>query len=510
MIFDAESVVEEQLDKGEEIFWVSQPVLTGTVRIYLPLMFLFKLISIFFLGMALWVFFSNGARALTDSGFNRELFESSMRAELKNVLLYTASSIFFFLFRYLLTASVKDENNIIYAVTSERALIMDDGKITDQWRPGDIMPPSLANIAKGRSSGDILFAEEEMRFGKTDRGERRPIQWVGFESAEDAAAGYEAILKLRKSAGGGSSRILENGDLQFKIAIPRDWSAHGFVMNQGERDNLLFSMIAAKIISKTRAIKNATIPKKWNTLVLSRQVGQDLKANEGRINIMTILVEAAFRPERPVPGKEKRLSVDEPVDVEAFAKDPTRFLTTWQKMITICRLDNITAFNKETETFHVMLNANVSKLDLKNNASNFARESDINLSGFRYKFRQVYSYTDTIIEGDPGCLHMRYTFLCFFRDKTKYYESNKTKIDKIAESLELTSPELLILQGADEQESAPAKENQRDKPKREIERQGDKERSKSKDIEKPKDKPAKKPAARKKKPPKPPPKIVKL
>jgi hypothetical protein len=441
MFGDTESIVKKYLNSGEEILWSGHPVTTRSDKPVLAIRLLLLIIGLAFIFYAAYVFVVKIYLVPADGG----LPPGAAAAARNKIIFGFVGALFFWVFRYILSRSVKqDTEQIFYAITNQRALAIDDGneKILREWGAGDVQKVSVRK--RGDSGGDLLFAEEAHTLGKIDEddggGERTPLQWVGFENIDDIANAANAIKAWRKLQR--ESNTIQNEKLKFRISIPNDWSGYSYMIDREHRDNLFFSILSAELIGEDRLLKNVKVGGEWDTLILAKRISEDLSSDFGRLYYMVILVEAALRDEMPI-ASGKMFTNSEKVNLETFAKDPHRFFNTLKKTIMICEFNNLCDYNNDKQNYKVRVNK-AAKKDQLNAMKSFKMEGSLNIMGNGYKFKQIYSYQPL---SDKLCLHFRYTFFCTDKDKEKHYKENHNVLETIVKSVRALTPENVKAEG---------------------------------------------------------------
>lgn len=432
MFGDTHSIVKQYLHPREEILWCGHPVTTQSDKPLLSILWLLRIIGLAFAFYALYVLVVNIFLAQPEGGL------IPPPAETWNKIVFgVAGALFFFIFRYILSRSVKkDTEQTYYAITNQRAFIVDhtSQKITKEWGAGDIQKVSVKK--RGESSGDILFAEEALALGEIEDGnERTPLMWVGFEDIDDIANATEALKTWKKIQR--ESNEFKNEKLKFRIILPNDWTAYSYMIEREHRDNLFFSILSAELIGEDRLLKSVKVGGEWDTLVLTKRASETVSSDFGRLYYLVILVEAAIRNEAPISG-ESRFTNSDSVNLEGFTRDPNRFFNTLKKTIMICEFDNLCVLDSKTNTYKVRINNSAGKAEL-NNMNSYEMAGSLNIMGQGYKFKQIYSYHPL---NDKQYLHLRFTFFCTDKDKERFYKESHGVLDKIVRSARAYTPQL--------------------------------------------------------------------
>lgn len=432
MFGDTHSIIKRYLHSREEILWCGHPVTTQSDKPLLSILWLLRIIGFAFIFYALYVLVVNFILSHPEGGL------ILAPAETWNKIVFgVIGALFFFIFRYILSRSVKkDTEQTYYAITNQRAFIVNHNSrtIVKEWGAGDIQKVSVKK--RGESSGDILFAEEAQTLGEIEDGSARvPLMWVGFEDIDDLANATEALKTWKKMQR--ESNEFKNERLKFRIILPNDWTAYSYMIEREHRDNLFFSILSAELIGEDRLLKSVKIGGDWDTLVLTKRASEIVSSDFGRLYYLVILVEAAIRDEAPISG-ETRYTNSDKVNLEGFTRDPNRFFNTLKKTIMICEFNNLCTLDPKTNTYKVRINNSAGKVEL-NAMHSFGMTGSLNIMGQGYKFKQIYSYEKL---NDKNYLHLRYTFFCTDKDKEKFYKESHGVLDKIVRSARAFTPQL--------------------------------------------------------------------
>lgn len=442
MFTSIESIIQEYAHSKEEILWCGHPVTSKPVRTITPILLLLLMIAAAF-------FLYAGYVAVFEMYLGEPGLLAEKIAQNRNRIIFgIGGGVFFLAFRAVLSRTMQDERmeQIYYAVTTRRAFVVDHAnkKVTKEWGAGDIQKVSMRK--RGESGGDIWFVEEAQEMGKLEGGgERTPLIWQGFTNTEDVKGAFEALQTWKKRQREPST--IENEKMKFRVTLPNDWSIYSLMIEKEHRDNLFFSIISAELIGEDRLLKTVKLGGEWNTLILTKRIHQEMLSDYGRLHYLTILVESALREELPTGGVS-RFHNREKVDLNAFMKDPYRFMKTLRKTIMVCEFDNLCVLDQESGQYKARVNAAASKAEL-NAMESYEMTGSLDVMGQGYKFKQVYSYQ--ILDSEL-CLHLRYTFFCTDAEKEKFFKENNGVLNTIVKSVRALG-------------TVPGKEKAEEKPK---------------------------------------------
>ncbi len=460
MIRDIEGVVKGQLNPREKLIWHGQPVTSKTVKTLQPIETLLLTFSLAFFGYAIYII----AFDIVVAHQAGRLYGDQVYYAVRNILLALFGGVFFLGFRHYLPQNFYSENNVIYAVTDQRALIIKRDqkdqkkfKISDQWGAGDVKKASLKK--RGDSSGDIWFAEDFVQLGDKDDGGRKPVGWRGFDNVEDVAGAFNALKEWEKVRRQKTYQV-DNEGLGFSIGIPPSWTANSFLLKPEHRDNTFIALLSGEVLDDDgQLLRGAKIGKKWNTLVLTKRQTTDRKEDSARHKYISIIIDAALRKE--IPEGDSKFSVsNKDVNLGKFFEDKDQLTIMMKRSITIFEFNDACVQDKKTKKWKVRYNARAKEVDYNNGMRCFDMPmGNIKIMNRGFKFRHVYCYRVIPWDDfDPElCLHIRLSFLCYDSEKDKVYNGNNKVLNDIAASIKILN--------LPEEEEAPAEEKPADKPK---------------------------------------------
>ena len=120
MIRDIEGEVKKNLNPREKLIWHGQPVTSKTVKTLQPIETLLLTFSLAFFGYAIYII----AFDIVVAHQAGRLYGDQVYYAVRNILLALFGGVFFMGFRHYLPKNFYSENNVIYAVTDQRAIII--------------------------------------------------------------------------------------------------------------------------------------------------------------------------------------------------------------------------------------------------------------------------------------------------------------------------------------------------------------------------------------------------
>jgi hypothetical protein len=160
-----QSLLDEELNKGEELRWLCQPSVSRAIINSLPLV----VFAIIWLAISVFVAFA--------------MYKSTQESKDVSTMAMVLIGIFLLVGLWMLTSpfwAVRKARNTVYAITHSRAIILRKGLSINIQSFG---PEKLTNIIKtirSDGSGDLIF-ERHMSYRRTGKGSTiSKVAEVGF------------------------------------------------------------------------------------------------------------------------------------------------------------------------------------------------------------------------------------------------------------------------------------------------------------------------------------------